>query len=179
MRKEIVTSWDYMVRIIWGVSMPIENKKPELSRLLEILNYSVKEENSSITIKVPSYKVNVDSPSTIVADLIRFIGLDNIEMPDRFNIPYKNKKIMLVVVLVIVGGLIMANKIKGDRKREFDRISNMYNSVDFHDRQRKLDRVKEFYTEHPDWHKLSLLERRVIIEERIKKNIDGNGSKVN
>lgn len=91
MNTKIVTSWDYMVRIIWGTSMPIENKKLELKKLLGILGYIIVEENCSLIIQVPSYKFNVNSPSSIVEDLIRFIGLDNIEIPERFNIPYKVK----------------------------------------------------------------------------------------
>lgn len=90
---------------------------------------------------------------------------------------------MTEVVLLIATGLIVRYKIKNEKKSRQAKIENrafnIGSLISQPERQVIKADIGKFYEEHPDWHKLSLPERKVIIENRIKDKRDGNTSNVN
>lgn len=73
------------VKELLGVEIPEATIKTILSALdIKILN----EENGTLSIEVPSYRVDVQREVDIIEDILRIYGYDNIEIPSKFSFSY-------------------------------------------------------------------------------------------
>ena len=74
-------SYDYVNSLI-GKNIPTEIVKSIVESLeMKILN----EDNSSITLKVPAYRVDVQRPCDVVEDILRIYGYNNVEIPTQLK----------------------------------------------------------------------------------------------
>ena len=74
-------SYDYVNSLI-GKNIPAEIVKSIVESLeMKILN----EDNSSITLKVPAYRVDVQRPCDVVEDILRIYGYNNVEIPTQLK----------------------------------------------------------------------------------------------
>ena len=73
------------VKELLGVEIPEATIKTILAALdIQIL----KEENGTLSIEVPSYRVDVQREVDIIEDILRIYGYDNIEIPSKFSFSY-------------------------------------------------------------------------------------------
>ncbi len=73
------------VKELLGVEIPEATIKTILAALdIQILN----EENGTLSIEVPSYRVDVQREVDIIEDILRIYGYDNIEIPSKFSFSY-------------------------------------------------------------------------------------------
>lgn len=74
-------SYDYVNSLI-GKNIPTEIVKSIVESLeMKILN----EDNSSLTLKVPAYRVDVQRPCDVVEDILRIYGYNNVEIPTQLK----------------------------------------------------------------------------------------------
>lgn len=74
-------SYDYVNSLI-GKNIPAEIVKSIVESLeMKILN----EDNSSLTLKVPAYRVDVQRPCDVVEDILRIYGYNNVEIPTQLK----------------------------------------------------------------------------------------------
>ena len=74
-------SYDYVNSLI-GKNISTEIVKSIVESLeMKILN----EDNSSITLKVPAYRVDVQRPCDVVEDILRIYGYNNVEIPTQLK----------------------------------------------------------------------------------------------
>lgn len=74
-------SYDYVNSLI-GKNIPSEIVKSIVESLeMKILN----EDNSSLTLKVPAYRVDVQRPCDVVEDILRIYGYNNVEIPTQLK----------------------------------------------------------------------------------------------
>lgn len=74
-------NYDYVNSLI-GKNIPTEIVKSIVESLeMKILN----EDNSSITLKVPAYRVDVQRPCDVVEDILRIYGYNNVEIPTQLK----------------------------------------------------------------------------------------------
>lgn len=73
------------VKELLGVEIPEATIKTILAALdINILN----ENNGTLSIEVPSYRVDVQREVDIIEDILRIYGYDNIEIPSKFSFSY-------------------------------------------------------------------------------------------
>ncbi|WP_322971976.1 phenylalanine--tRNA ligase subunit beta [Faecalibacter sp. LW9] len=73
------------VKELLGVEIPEATIKRILSALdIKILN----ENNGTLSIEVPAYRVDVQREVDIIEDILRIYGYDNIEIPSKFSFSY-------------------------------------------------------------------------------------------
>ena len=73
------------VKELLGVEIPEATIKTILGALdIKILN----EDNGTLAIEVPSYRVDVQREVDIIEDILRIYGYDNIEIPSKFSFSY-------------------------------------------------------------------------------------------
>ena len=73
------------VKELLGVEIPEATIKTILAALdIKILN----EDNGTLAIEVPSYRVDVQREVDIIEDILRIYGYDNIEIPSKFSFSY-------------------------------------------------------------------------------------------
>ncbi len=77
----ITTTYDYIHKLS-GKQYP----KEAILTILKALDFEVTENEQTLTIQVPSNKVDVTQPADIVEEIVRIDGLDNILIPEKLNI---------------------------------------------------------------------------------------------
>jgi len=80
-KQEILLDLDYVNRLI-GKNIPVETSKSILKSLeFEI----VAEEENSLKLLVPFYRVDVTRPADVVEEILRIYGYNNVEIPESVH----------------------------------------------------------------------------------------------
>lgn len=77
----ITTTYDYIHKLSGK-----QYSKVAILTILKALDFEVTENEQTLTIQVPSNKVDVTQPADIVEEIVRIDGLDNILIPEKLNI---------------------------------------------------------------------------------------------
>lgn len=77
----ITTTYDYIHKLSGK-----QYSKVAILTILKALDFEVTENELTLTIQVPSNKVDVTQPADIVEEIVRIDGLDNILIPEKLNI---------------------------------------------------------------------------------------------
>jgi phenylalanyl-tRNA synthetase beta chain len=78
---DVELTFEHVQKLI-GVAIP----KEEITAIINALSIKVvKETETQLTLKVPTYKVDVTRPVDVIEEVLRIYGYDNIEIPQKVN----------------------------------------------------------------------------------------------
>ena len=84
-KREIISFDTNMVKKFGGIDIEIENQ----CKILKSLGFSIKESNSKLEIKIPTFRPDIVGQADIVEEIIRIYGFDKIPLQ---NINYEEEK---------------------------------------------------------------------------------------
>ncbi|MDR1459262.1 MAG: phenylalanine--tRNA ligase subunit beta [Bacteroidales bacterium] len=81
MRKEIILDYDYLNRLVGK-----EIEKTTVKKVLSAIELNIIHETErSITVSIPTAKVDVTRPADVVEEFLRIYGYNNVEVKEKFN----------------------------------------------------------------------------------------------
>ncbi len=84
-KREVISFDTSMVKTFGGIDIEIENQ----SKILKSLGFSIKESNSKLEIKIPTFRPDIVGQADIVEEIIRIYGFNKIPLK---NINYEEEK---------------------------------------------------------------------------------------